>query len=71
MTTLQLNEVILMAYRANGSYLRFKTRVQSTTIPPAAGQAMDNVISGNHRSKHLQDEPCVKKNQNVYDSLAE
>ncbi|HWR42687.1 hypothetical protein [Sporomusa sp.] len=60
-----------MTYRANGSYLRFKTRIKSTSILPSAGLAMDIAITENHKNQHLRDEPSVRQSQNVYDALSE
>jgi hypothetical protein len=60
-----------MTYRANRSYLRFKTHIKSANTLSSAGKAMDTAIAENHKNQHLRDIPCVRQNQNVYDSLSE
>ncbi|WP_021170149.1 hypothetical protein SOV_22660 [Sporomusa ovata DSM 2662] len=60
-----------MTYRANGSYLRFQTNPKTSIKLNSASKAMDALITENKDKAHLRDEPAVKSNQNVYDSLSE
>lgn len=60
-----------MAYRANGSYLRFRTHIKADNDLSAIGRAMTRTIQENRRKNYLRDEPGIRQNQNVYDSLAE
>lgn len=60
-----------MTYRASGSYLRFHTNTQTTIPLKSASKAMDILITENKSKSHLRDEPAVRSNQNVYDSLPE
>lgn len=60
-----------MTYRANGSYLRFRTYTKSYRKPSSIGKSMDAAITENQAKKHLRDEPAVRSNQNVYDNLPE
>lgn len=60
-----------MTYRADGSYLRFKTSIKTSQPLASAGKAMDEAISRHQEKQHLRDVPGVRQNQNVYDNLAE
>lgn len=60
-----------MTYRANGSYLKFHTHTKTYRKPSFIGKPMDAAIMENQTKRHLQDEPAVRSNQNVYDTLAE
>lgn len=60
-----------MTYRANGSYLKFKTDIKSSIALNTASKSMNTLISENKLKNHLRDELAVKSNQNVYDSLSE
>lgn len=60
-----------MTYRANGSYLRFRTDTKPSIKLSSAHMSMDALITENKAKDHLRDEPAVKSNQNVYDSLSE
>ncbi|MBP2638475.1 MAG: hypothetical protein H6Q72_4382 [Firmicutes bacterium] len=60
-----------MTYRTNGSYLKFKTDIKSSIALNTASKSMNTLINENKLKNHLRDEPAVKSNQNVYDSLSE
>lgn len=60
-----------MAYRANGSYLRFRTNIRTENGLPAVGRTMTKAIWEHRRRNYLQDMPSVRKSQNVYDALSE
>lgn len=60
-----------MTYRANGSYLRFRSDTKSSITLNTASKSMNKLIAENKLKIHLRDEPAVKSNQNVYDSLSE
>lgn len=60
-----------MTYRANGSYLRLRANTSASLQLNSAAKAMNTLITENKLKSHLRDEPAVKSNQNVYDSLEE
>ncbi len=60
-----------MTYRANGSYLKFRTTTKASIKLTSASKTMDAIITENKVNPHLRDEPAITSNQNVYDSLSE
>jgi len=60
-----------MTYRANGSYLKFRTDIKTSIPLTAADKSMNTLLAKNKSKIHLHDEPAVTANQNVYDSIIE
>ena len=60
-----------MNYRANRSYLTFRTDAKTSLKLSSVNKEMDTLIAENKSKKYLRDEPAVKSNQNAYDTLSE
>jgi hypothetical protein len=64
--------VINMTYRGNG-YFKFPNDIKTTNKSnlTLVNKEMDSAIMHDKKKLLLRDEPAVKSNQNVYDSLSE
>lgn len=60
-----------MTYRANGSYLKLKVAAKPATTLNIASKSRNTQLAENKSKTYLRDEPAIKANQNVYDSLSE
>jgi hypothetical protein len=62
-----------MTYRANSSDIKFPDDIKTTNKANLmlANKEMDAAITQEKEKLLLRDEPAVKSNQNVYDSLSE
>lgn len=62
-----------MTYRDNGSDIRFPNDIKATNKASLmlANKEMDAAIMQEKEKLLLRDDPAVKSNQNVYDSLSE
>lgn len=62
-----------MTYRDNGSYIKFSDAIKAAYKPTLklANKEMDAAIMKDTKKLLLRDDPAVKSNQNVYDSLSE
>lgn len=62
-----------MTYRANSSDIKFPDDIKATNKANLmlANKEMDAVIMEDKKKLLLRDDPAVKSNQNVYDSLSE
>lgn len=58
-----------MTNRANGSYLKFNTYAKLSTTKNTLSKSGNSQLAKN--KSHLNDEPAILANQNVYDSLSE
>ena len=61
-----------MTYRDNSSDIKIPDiKTKNVTNLMLANKEMDSIIMQKREQQLLQDDPAVKSNQNVYDSLSE